>query len=307
MQFDPSADPGKPVDTSSRVGQYFEQTRDTVLVRRAGGGLYQYQQAAFEASAYGNHIADMLLAAMMSEHAYGGELSRDAAELSGHFNQKLEAAQCTRLVYHPPSDHDANAYIPGLYFEFWKSPLTRNVFVAFRGSTLRWGDWTSNFRAVTRFFRDRGDHYDQLAALLPSIDGFLTPFVEEGYTVTATGHSLGGGLAQHLAYSSTQVARALVFDPSPVTGWFDIDPSLRDRATRALYVARISEKGEILATVRNTIRKFVPLSDNAPQIEEFRVNFLIDGIDSLQQHSIAKLAEQLVEALGSHLPTPKGP
>jgi hypothetical protein len=54
-------------------------------------------------------------------------------------------------------------------------------------------------------------------------------------TFCATGHSLRGGLAQQLAYAQRSVkdlpriTMVYAFDPSPVTGFYSVDETLREK------------------------------------------------------------------------------
>lgn len=75
--------------------------------------------------------------------------------------------------------------------------------------------------------------------------------------IELTGHSLGGGLAQHLAYASDpcSVLRTVTFNTSPVTGWFYL--YWRDGLkTREPAILRVYMDGEILAYVRKVTTRF---------------------------------------------------
>lgn len=78
--------------------------------------------------------------------------------------------------------------------------------------------------------------------------------------IVATGHSLGGGLAQGFAYASSKagvkVTDVVVFDPSPVSGklqvddWQSVAPSIK--------IQRIYHRGEILAILRAGFNSALP-------------------------------------------------
>jgi hypothetical protein len=76
--------------------------------------------------------------------------------------------------------------------------------------------------------------------------------------VISTGHSLGGGLAQRLAYSLGAAAgiptvkNVYAFDPSPVSGKRSA-PDFSEQA-KGLTIYRIYNRGEILAGLRSLVR-----------------------------------------------------
>ena len=99
--------------------------------------------------------------------------------------------------------------------------------------------------------------------------------------IITTGHSLGGGLAQHFAYAFKQpdssthgptVNEVFAYDPSPVTGWFSVKDPPRTYNATGLAIHRIFEHGEILAYIRLlTSRLFI--SRVNPAIWQYRYNF----------------------------------
>lgn len=82
--------------------------------------------------------------------------------------------------------------------------------------------------------------------------------------IDLVGHSLGGGLAQHLAYSnaSCNVRNTVTFDTSPVTGWFFLKERRTPDGSRSLIetpdprIMRIHLDGEVLSWVRKVTTKF---------------------------------------------------
>ncbi|MBV8665518.1 MAG: hypothetical protein JO269_03450 [Burkholderiaceae bacterium] len=175
--------------------------------------------------------------------------------------------------------------------------------VVFRGTefTSLW-DWKSNLRWFIRFIPGYRDEYTV------AVENIGPQFVEQygknvapgtgGRIVAATGHSLGAGLAQQLAYSRPpdptvpDITRIYAFDPSPVTGYFSVSKALRDQNAQALVTARIFEKGEILAYLRWLVALVVPPSKEDPKILSFRYNLFPDR-GPIADHSIHELACRL--------------
>lgn len=174
----------------------------------------------------------------------------------------------------------------GLYLEVWLrgTPLM-TVAVVFKGTSFfSLPDWKSNLRWFLRFVPWYRDQYTLLCSVFARE---LALWVEKtcvaGTTIVATGHSLGGGLAQQFAYAlpvtrtrdgdEVRVSYVCAFDPSPVTGWFSVDKATRTRNARGLRTDRIFEHGEILAYVRLLLSFALPPSAENPAIQEIRVNF----------------------------------
>jgi len=140
---------------------------------------------------------------------------------------------------------------------------------AFRGTEFSsWMDWHSNLR----WFLPGRDQYQILADHVPLlIDdakrrairrlGRLVPRWE----IITTGHSLGGGLAQLMAYKSREVGAAVVFDPSPVTGFHQCVGD--DEVHCNVPIWRAYARGEVLAYLRAALRLSYRLSENITEVE----------------------------------------
>jgi hypothetical protein len=183
------------------------------------------------------------------------------------------------------------------------------VGVAFGGTVFsNWKDWKSNFRWFTRRAR-RDDEYTEIVKEFGP--AFIREFVKrKEYTewaflqhaqIFATGHSLGGGLAQEFAYSLPidprvpRISKVFAFDPSPVTGFYSLDQSTRYANSQNLAIDRIYERGEILALLRSLENFVYPPSASAPAIRQVRYN-LFHSHNPIAGHSIAELACKLDEA-----------
>ncbi|HRK24630.1 MAG TPA: lipase [Beijerinckiaceae bacterium] len=172
------------------------------------------------------------------------------------------------------------------------------VVVAFRGTDFtEVNDWITNFHWFTRLLPIY-DQYEQVQDFAPEIVEIMRQQCprQKSLRLTAVGHSLGGGLAQQMAYASAEIQRVYAYDPSMVTGYYDVDSAARQKLNH-LEIDRAYEHGEVLAYFRYLMRQFYPPSACNPQIRNVRFDFLNGSI--VDQHSIGDLAGHLVEAAGS--------
>lgn len=201
-----------------------------------------------------------------------------------------------------------------LRVEVWEHPATRRVVVAFGGTVFtNASDWLSNIRW---FLPEREDEYTMIQK--DFVQAFVARYKERaadphhphlrgdgGVKLYATGHSLGGGLAQQFAYALPadaavpRVERVYAFDPSPVTGYYSVDKAVRKPNASLLEIDRIYERGEALAFVRSITNFFVPPADKAPTIRSVRYALFYSVKTSwniVGAHSIPRLACELDEA-----------
>lgn len=190
--------------------------------------------------------------------------------------------------------------IPGFEYGVWTKNINtrkRLVVIAFRGSETEFGDWHSNLRWLTRFNPFTWDQYQQTRDLMQDLVTKIRNEYPEEIEIITTGHSLGGGLAQHAAYSSHDIHFAYAFATSPVTGSSSLDPRVD---TMGVEVIRAYEGGEILAIPRWISRQFLPLKTKDPKISEVRFNFRRTfkknaiGGGLIGQHSIAQQACDII-------------
>jgi len=185
--------------------------------------------------------------------------------------------------------------------EVWQRREPPAVAVSFGGTVFNNPeDWLSNLRW---FIPVHDDEYSKVVRNLGP--AFVAEFVSRAgrpggeflrkATIYATGHSLGGGLAQQFAYSMPntdgvqRVGQVYAFDPSPVTGFYSVPVSLRDINKQNLLIDRIYEQGEILASLRSVMTLIYPPTATAPSIRAVRYSLFYPATP-LAGHSIAELA-----------------
>jgi pimeloyl-ACP methyl ester carboxylesterase len=187
----------------------------------------------------------------------------------------------------------------GLFFRVWRRPVEAgrdDVVIAFRGTSNN-PDWIyGNLWWVTRFFV-KDNQFSRSTRLLDVVLKQLHDDAQRAGKadprVVVTGHSLGGGLAQHALYNyPSSIKQAIVFDPSPVTAYVasshgkevlesEFDSDLKTEAR----IIRIYESDEILSNLRIWHKIFFP---SHLQIQEVRFAFY-DGRNSVNAHSMRDL------------------
>jgi hypothetical protein len=109
----------------------------------------------------------------------------------------------------------------GMYADYYfREGDSLDVLIAFRGTT-GWKDWFSNLSWLTRIIPIDNEHDSARAAFEKVATEAIAKAGNRPVRFVATGHSLGGGLAQHVAYAFPCVSAA-VFDTSCVTDEFKI-------------------------------------------------------------------------------------
>jgi len=194
----------------------------------------------------------------------------------------------------------------GLYFEVWENATTkpRKIIFAFRGTEFTSApDWKSNFRWF-RFVRRSPDQYDVARQeALPLIAKYFGKSEGAGDRpmIISTGHSLGGGIAEGIFYAAaTKVDHCIAFDPSPVTGYYDLEKEVRTQYLHLKHrdsfpqyrIIRAHENGEILQPVRNFLGAFYK-RDSLIQSIEFQSK---KHRNSIVEHSMEVLAMNILDA-----------
>lgn len=205
-----------------------------------------------------------------------------------------------------------------LFFSVWEHRTGNGaadiseVAIVFRGTEAdQRQDWFSNARWFIPTWLRGEDQYDVTRDLVARV------FEEEIQTrirqqrlpvdvkVVALGHSLGGGLAQQLAYAMPRsnghlvtVSKVIAFNSSPVTGYYSTANPPRDDNTQGLEIDRVFEHGEALAYTRMLINIVVPPYKRASHVRDLRFN-LMTKPGGVANHGSQFFACRFAEAAGA--------
>lgn len=201
----------------------------------------------------------------------------------------------------------------GLMFNVWKRTVKDQTYVviAFRG-TGGAKDWIyGNFWWLTRLLPETQYSRAQAHArrIIQHFEEEEKAFGRKNPPVfITTGHSLGGGLAQHVLYAfPRQVSQAIVFAPSSVTGFSAMekqqkidgcscDESVLPAHFPKLYpearIIRVYEQNEILANIRFPHKLLFPPERH---VQEVRFAFQKDQGTPLSRHRMIDFAQNLYD------------
>jgi pimeloyl-ACP methyl ester carboxylesterase len=187
--------------------------------------------------------------------------------------------------------------------------------IAFRGTSGS-SDWAfGNAWPLLHHFLS-GNQYDVASAQ-------VTRIIERHRQATAaagdppprfvtTGHSLGGGLAQHVLYTHpAQIEQAIVFDPSSITGFSGIrDEALKqqgcaceDKLFPEARLMRVYQTYEVLTGLRIFHKMVFPPERH---VQEVRFHFPASHWNAVARHEMHKLALDLQQASASHAQSKPG-
>ena len=289
----------------------FTQHSNTVLVRMPGNRQYNkhssFKDLAKELWEYAALCENSYLSTWENDSGTKHDIKRkitDEPQILKYENEIKGAADYSKLLETPgwkrwnnfPSDETiGHAKETGLYVEVMQNK--ERIAIVFRGTEFTsWKDWKSNLRWFLPLVKDQ---YTVIAETVGKefIDAIIEKQIEECQIIT-TGHSLGGGLAQHCAYSlpsrktgnkkPIKVSRVYTFDPSPVTGWTTAGPRKHDNV-KGLHIDRAFEHGEALAYIRLLISYAYPPPALNPSVREIRFN-VVETLNPFKNHSMRLLA-----------------
>jgi hypothetical protein len=190
--------------------------------------------------------------------------------------------------------------VTGLQLQVWRRGCGEAV-VAFRGTDRRdIGDWISNLHWILgRYF------YDQYYEVRDRISEIVDRASRGCHLrhVTATGHSLGGGLAQLAGYADRRIDYVYAFDPSPVTGYFSVPWEQKKPSVRILGTDRIYQAGEILSLPRYLTSGFFPTPSCRPRARIVRFATIPEP-SLLERHRITLLTKSIVDLAKTAKPGP---
>jgi len=194
----------------------------------------------------------------------------------------------------------------GLAFHIWINTVDKDAVIAFRGTQDYTDWWYGNLKSAVWYDVD-----NQYRIARIEVDSALVElkkqFPNNEFELYTTGHSLGGGLAQHIYYQRNDVKQVFAFDPSPITGFLALlnsqivtEQHLVEKCKCDMTnpfeprIFRIYESSEILAFLRFPVKVINPITRH---VQEIRFGFTQGSRTS--QHDMLGLAIELRDLANS--------
>lgn len=190
----------------------------------------------------------------------------------------------------------------GLYYETYvhvdKLGAIDEAVIAFRGTENRWGqyfdDWSANLVAALGF---EPRQHALVRSHIPTLVGRIiaqSNAPSRPIKIYATGHSLGGGLAQEAGYLRPEILEAFTFNTSPVTNWSYLR---RHKAVANDYPIfhRIYNGGEFLEVPR-----FISTTFTAARFGRHDIGLQFTERKSFSGHGMSIIACSFADLIASH-------
>jgi hypothetical protein len=294
------------------------QHSDIVKVRDPGNRIYrdepaagmaklEWEYAIMSANAYRDHWSKEKSVASPQLELVAVPLEQVAAGCNAKSDEPLPLPGWFRWSDFPGEDPalETDANRQQLFFEVWQKGLPGEIVaIVFRGTVPRkWQTWAADLRWLIPLHEDQYTIAAEKLAIDFSEE--VSKRISNGSLIkdvqlVSVGHSLGGGLAQEMAYALPskpdipRITKVYAFNPSPITGYRSVPSAQRDINTKTLDIYRIFEHGEILAYVRLLTSYVIPPSATDPAISEIRYNF-DSSLDGVVNHSMSRLACGIVK------------
>jgi Lipase (class 3) len=197
------------------------------------------------------------------------------------------APQPAPTGFKPCMEHESGLHYETYVYQDENGALLEAV-IAFRGTENRDGqglkDWFANFAPVLGF--ESSQYAAARPEMRPLVDALKQVLVPQGgkARIYATGHSLGGGLAQQAGYMIPEVLEVYTFNTSPVTNWSWL--RLAEEVKNAYPVMhRVYHGGEFLEKVR-----FISTSFTGARYNRHDIGVQLEDRSNGKGHSIQILA-----------------
>lgn len=204
-----------------------------------------------------------------------------------------------------PKDKAVHACVDedGLFYETYihralGSTDVDEVVIAFRGTENSKAqiikDWSSNFAAALGF---EPSEYKLARTHMPKlISAINNEFSNKRPIIYATGHSLGGGLAQQLGYMSRDVKEVITFNTTPVTNWSSLRLAVPGEVKNDYpIIYRLEHKGEFLS-----IPRFIASGFTSTRFNRYDYGLPINKASYFEGHAIRIFACTFAQILASN-------